>query len=95
MSYVVAAEARIDVEHEEEAWLALSRLVENSRKEPGNILYRVHQAVDDPALVMFYEEFQEKGSFDSHCKSQHYLDYKRDTKGLIENLSARAYMMSK
>lgn len=91
----MATEGRLDIEHEEKVWPALSRLVENSRKEPGNILYRVHQAAEDPTLLMFYEEFADKESFDSHCNSSHYLDFKRKTEDLIENLSGRVYAIAK
>lgn len=94
MSYIVAAEAQFDSEQEDTVRPALSRLVEESRKEPGNLLYRVHHSVEDPTLLMFYEEFVDEDSFDSHCNSSHYLDFKRETDGLIQLLSARVYAMA-
>ena len=42
---------------------------------------------------MFYEEFADKGSFDSHCNSSYYLDVNRGTEELIENLSPPAFVL--
>ena len=46
----------------------LLSLVAPSRKDAGCINYDLHQAVDNPALFMFHENWTSKGHLDSHLQ---------------------------
>jgi quinol monooxygenase YgiN len=46
----------------------LLSLVAPSRKDAGCINYDLHQAVDNPALFMFHENWTSKAHLDSHLQ---------------------------
>ena len=50
---------------------ALLSLVEPTRKEPGCLLYNLHQSKADPTQFMFYEQWASQGALDAHGKTPH------------------------
>jgi quinol monooxygenase YgiN len=50
---------------------ALLSLVEPTRKEPGCLLYNLHQSKTDPTLFMFYEQWASQEALDAHGKTPH------------------------
>jgi autoinducer 2-degrading protein len=50
----------------------------NSRLEPGNLRFDVHQAEDDPNRVLLHEVYREKEDFVRHQQTAHYARW-RDT----------------
>ena len=50
---------------------AIKGLVEDTRKESGNICYNVFQDIEDPSKIIFYEIWANKAAFDAHCESKH------------------------
>jgi quinol monooxygenase YgiN len=50
---------------------ALLSLVEPTRKEPGCLLYNLHQSKSDPTMFMFYEEWASQEALDAHGKTPH------------------------
>jgi quinol monooxygenase YgiN len=50
---------------------ALLSLVEPTRKEPGCLLYNLHQSKTDPTLFLFYEQWASQEALDAHGKTPH------------------------
>ena len=50
---------------------ALLSLVEPTRKEPGCLLYNLHQSKADPTQFMFYERWASQEALDAHGKTPH------------------------
>ena len=50
-------------------------LIEASRKEPGCLMYIVHQRKDDPRHFLVYEQYKDEAAVDSHRESPHFLKY--------------------
>lgn len=46
-----------------------------SRKEPGCILYIVHQHVDDPRKFLVYEQYKDEAALAAHRNSHHFQHY--------------------
>lgn len=53
----------------------LLKMVAPARREEGCIEYRLYQDSADPAVFVFYENWQDLASLDRHIKSPHYLAY--------------------
>jgi len=56
---------------EGEARQAFEALVEPTHREPGCILYALHQGADDPARLAFIERWASREELDNHLKSEH------------------------
>lgn len=50
---------------------ALLALCGPTRREEGCINYDLHVSVDDPALLVFHENWTSKALLDAHLKSSH------------------------
>ena len=61
----------------------LLKLVAPTRKEEGCIDYNLHQDNDDPALFIFYENWESAASLEKHINSDHYRAYAKSVDGLI------------
>jgi len=70
--YVVLARWRIAVGHIERV-LELGREMEtHSRQEPGCKAYIINQLVDDPEVVVLYEQYDDEAAFQAHLASEHF-----------------------
>ncbi len=56
------------------------------QNEPGCIVYRLHRAVDDPELFLFYETYADAAAFDAHRRAPHLAQYRkrREAEGLTD-----------
>lgn len=59
------------------------KLVAPTRKEEGCIEYRLHQDNQDPAVFIFYENWENLACLERHMKSPHYTEYIAAVEGLI------------
>ena len=50
-------------------------LQENSRKEPGCMLYIGHQSTEDPRKFMFYEQYRDHAALDAHRNAPYFAQY--------------------
>lgn len=50
-------------------------LQEQSRKEPGCLMYIGHQSTEDPRKFLFYEQYKDAAALDAHRKSAHFKQY--------------------
>lgn len=61
---------------------ALLALAEATRKEPGNICYRLHTTAD-PDEFMIYEQWQDEAALDFHMQTPHLTAFLADKDGLL------------
>jgi quinol monooxygenase YgiN len=50
------------------------RMAVASRKEPGCLEYRVHQAAGDPREILLYERYESMAALDAHRDTPHFKD---------------------
>jgi quinol monooxygenase YgiN len=61
----------------------LLTLIEPSRSDDGCINYDLHQAIDDPAVFLFYENWRSKEHLDKHSATSHLQDFRSKVKALL------------
>jgi quinol monooxygenase YgiN len=61
----------------------LLTLLEPGRSDEGCINYELHQAIDDPALFIFYEIWQSKEYLDKHSTTPHVQHFRSKAKSLL------------
>lgn len=67
----VVARVQAKAGKEEAVKNELLALIESTRSEPGCINYDLHQAMDDPSVFMFYENWRSKEDLDRHLETPH------------------------
>ena len=50
-------------------------LQENSRKEPGCVMYAGHQSTENPRRFLMYEQYKNQVGFDAHRNTPHFKQY--------------------
>jgi len=50
-------------------------LQENSRKEPGCLMYVGHQSTEDPRKFMFYEQYKDQAALEAHRAAPYFKQY--------------------
>ena len=53
----------------------LLKMIAPTRQEQGCIEYRLHQDNDNPAVFVFYENWESADSVDQHINSPHFKAY--------------------
>lgn len=61
--------------HEGEALDYLRLLTENTRQEPGNIMYVAHRSTENPRQFFIYEQYQDQAALDAHRASLYFQQY--------------------
>jgi quinol monooxygenase YgiN len=61
----------------------LSSLIEPSRADEGCISYDLHQALNDPALFVFYENWESKELLGKHSATPHVQQLRSKSKALL------------
>lgn len=72
----VIANMRAKPGKEQELRAALEALVEPTTREDGYVNYDLHQAVDDPAVFYFYENWESQQKLDAHLTTPHLEQFK-------------------
>ncbi len=62
---------------------ALLLLIEPSRKDEGCINYDLHQAIEDPSVFIFYENWRSKELLGIHSAKPHVLKFRAQVKDLL------------
>ena len=62
----------------------LLRLIAPTRQEEGCIEYRLHQDRADPAVFIFYENWENEDSLARHMESDHFGNYVCAVEGMLE-----------
>jgi quinol monooxygenase YgiN len=63
--------------HENEVATIFSKLSEESRKEPGCVMYQVHRHKTEPRRFFIYEQYRDDGGLEAHRAAHHFLQYAR------------------
>lgn len=50
-------------------------LQENSRKEPGCLMYIGHQSTENPRKFLFYEQYQDHDALQAHRNASYFKQY--------------------
>ena len=65
----------------------LQKLVEPTLREPGCMQYDLHQDNLDPAIFLFYENWENRELWQAHMNNRHIADFARATDGAIADFS--------
>ncbi len=79
----VVARFRAKAGMEEDLKKLLLALIEPSRFDEGCINYDLHQAIDDPTLFIFYENWQSKQQLDDHSTTSHIRHFREKAADLL------------
>lgn len=61
----------------------LLKMIAPTRREQGCIEYRLHQDNGDPAVFIFYENWESAACLERHMESEHFKAYVNAVDGLI------------
>jgi quinol monooxygenase YgiN len=70
----VIASLRAKPGSEDQLRTALSSLIEPTKKEDGNVNYDLHEAVDQPGLFYFYENWESAEALQQHMQAPHMVE---------------------
>ena len=62
---------------EDRAAECFQKLTEQSRTEPGCLMYQFHRSPDDPRKFFVYEQYVDEAALQEHNNSGHYALYVR------------------
>ena len=79
---------RFDSQDREQVSELLRALAEESRREPGCVVYVPHRVEGEPDTVLIYEQYADRAALDAHRASSHYRRYA--IQGLYQLLRERA-----
>ena len=70
-----------------------SKLTEESRKEPGCVMYQVHQHKTDSRRFFVYEQYTDDAALEAHRAAPHFLQYvKKELPKLGERVEGNLYV---
>lgn len=76
---IVAASDKVELVRGE-----LEKLVPITRAEAGCLQYDLHQDNDDPAVFLFYENWESRDLWQAHMSAPHLQAYGQATAGAVE-----------
>ena len=79
---------RFDAQDREQVCELLRSLAEESRREPGCMVYVPHRIEGEPDTVLIYEQYADAAALEAHRASVHYRRYA--IQGLYQLLRERA-----
>jgi autoinducer 2-degrading protein len=89
---VLAVTWMAKVGREPEVMAIFERLTNESRKEPGCLMYQVHKHKTDPRRFFLYEQYKDDAALEAHRSSPHFLQLaKKDLPKLGERTEGHLY----
>jgi quinol monooxygenase YgiN len=89
---VLAVTWMAKVGHEAEVAALFGKLTEESRKEPGCIMYQVHRHKTEPRRFFIYEQYKDDGGLEAHRAAPHFLQFARkELPKLAERVEGQLY----
>jgi quinol monooxygenase YgiN len=76
-SLTVIAHVRAKAGQESRVRQILQGLLAPTRAEVGCINYDLHQSQSDPAVFVFYENWESEGHLEAHARSAHIQSFQR------------------
>ena len=90
---VLAVTWKANPGREDEVAEIFSKLEAASRKEPGCLMYVVHQHRSEPGRYFIYEQYFDDDALEAHRKSPHFQEYAvRALSGIGERLQGDLYV---
>jgi quinol monooxygenase YgiN len=69
-----------------------SKLTEESRKEPGCLMFQVHRHKTEPRRFFIYEQYKDDASLEAHRASPHFLNFvKKELPKVGERVEGNLY----
>jgi quinol monooxygenase YgiN len=69
-----------------------ARLTEESRKEPGCVMYQVHRHRTEPRRFFIYEQYKDDAALEAHRATAHFLQYvKKDLPRVADRLDGNLF----
>ncbi|MFC1813923.1 putative quinol monooxygenase [Thermodesulfobacteriota bacterium] len=65
----------------------LLKLIGPTRNEQGCLQYDLHQGVDNPEVLMFYESWENRELWQIHMNNEYLKAYMEATEGLIKDFT--------
>jgi quinol monooxygenase YgiN len=69
---------------EDQLYEACRKLVAPTLAEEGCINYDMHRSIEDPGLIMFYENWETKPLWERHMESPHLNEFSAETEDMVE-----------
>ena len=82
----IVAHIRAEPDKVELVQSELEKLVPITRAEEGCIQYDLHQDNENPALFLFYENWESRELWQAHMNAPHLAAYKQATEGAVAEL---------
>ena len=69
-----------------------SKLTEESRKEPGCVMYQVHRHRTEPRRFLIYEQYKDDAALEAHRNAPHFLQYaKKELPKIDDSVEGHLY----
>ena len=89
---VLAVTWMAKVNREGEVAGIFSKLIDESRKEPGCIMYVVHLHKTEPRRFFIYEQYKDDAALEAHRASPHFLQYaKKELPKIADRVEGHLY----
>jgi quinol monooxygenase YgiN len=72
---ILAVHVTIKAGHEEEVLAPFRKLEEETRREPGCIMYIVQRSRENPRHYLIYEQYKDDAALDAHRNTAHFKEY--------------------
>ena len=78
--------------HEAEVASLFAKLTEESRKEPGVLMFQVHRHKTEPRRFFIYEQYKDDAALEAHRATPHFLQYaKKDLPRIGDRVEGQLY----
>jgi len=82
----ITANILVKPEYKEEVLEALQKIVDETRKEEGNISYELYGNISNNLEYTIIEGWRSKEDIDIHNNSEHFAEFKQAIEGKVNNL---------
>src|ERR1700681_3748118 len=70
----------------------LAKLTEESRKEPGVLMFQVHRHKTEPRRFFIYEQYKDDAALEAHRSTSHFLQLaKKDLPKIADRIEGHLY----
>lgn len=80
----VIAKLKARAGSEEALYEACLRLIAPTVAEEGCLNYDMHRSVEDPSVIMFYENWTTRPLWEQHMQAPHLTEFSAATEGMTE-----------
>jgi len=92
---VIAGTVTIDPARREEAMTAAVVMMEETRREPGNLAYVFSGDFESEAVVHIFEHWESQEALDAHFAAPHMAKFQKTLAGLgLQDMSVQKFQVS-